>query len=77
VVKDDRVRCEKLPFEVGQQIELDDVLLIGTKDYTCIGRPVVQSAKVLATIEEESQAEKVLIFKKRRRKDSQRSRGHR
>ena len=44
--------------------------MVGTKDYTCIGRPNVKAAKVLATVEETSQTEKVLIFKKRRRKDS-------
>ena len=45
---------EKLPFEPGQQICLDDVLMIGTKDYTAIGRPQVIKAKVYATVEEES-----------------------
>ena len=43
---------ELLPFEVGQQIELEEVLLVGTRDYTSIGRPTVEKAKVLATIEE-------------------------
>lgn len=44
---------EKLDdFEVGQQIELEEVLLVGTKDYTSVGRPTVARAKVLATIEE-------------------------
>ena len=46
------------------------MLLIGTKEYTAVGRPLVEKAKVYATIEEISQTEKVLIFKKRRRKDS-------
>jgi hypothetical protein len=42
VTKDDRVMIEKLEgFEVGQQIELEEVLMIGTKDYTSVGRPVV------------------------------------
>ena len=41
--------------------------MIGTKDYTAIGRPAVAKAKVLATVEEISQTEKVWIFKKRRR----------
>ncbi len=43
---------EKLDFEVGTQVEFDEVLLVGTKDYTAVGRPVVESAKILATIEE-------------------------
>ena len=71
VTKDDRLMSEKLDdFEVGQQIELEEVLLVGTKDYTCVGRPTVENARVFATIEELSQTEKSLIFKKRRRKDS-------
>ena len=41
-------------FEVGTQIELEDVLLVGTKDYTCIGRPNVNKARVFATVEETS-----------------------
>lgn len=44
--------------------------MIGTKDYTCIGRPIVDKAAVYATIEEQSLTEKAMIFKKRRRKDS-------
>jgi large subunit ribosomal protein L21 len=77
VAKDDRVMCELLPYEVGTQLELEDVLMVGTPDYTCIGRPTVNKARVFATVEETSQTEKVLIFKKRRRKDSQRNQGHR
>ena len=77
VTKDDRVMCEQLPYDVGTQLELEDVLLVGTQDYTCVGRPTVTSAKVFATVEETSQTEKVLIFKKRRRKNSQRHQGHR
>jgi large subunit ribosomal protein L21 len=46
--------CELLPFEIGQQIELEEVLMIGTTDYTTIGRPFVEKAKVLATLEETS-----------------------
>ena len=54
VTKDDRVMCEKLPFEVGEQIELDEVLLVGAKDFTTVGRPLVDKAKILATVEETS-----------------------
>lgn len=69
--------AEKLDFEVGSQIELDEVLLVGTQDYTCVGRPTVSKAKVFATVEEHPYTEKTLIFKKRRRKDSQRHMGYR
>ena len=52
VTKDDRVMVEKLEYDVGQQIEFEEVLLVGTKDYTCVGRPTVKKAKILATVEE-------------------------
>ena len=42
--------------------------MVGTVDYTALGRPIVENAKVLATVEEEAQCEKTIIFKKRRRK---------
>jgi len=52
VMKDDRVMVEKIPYEVGTKICIDEVLMIGTKDYTAIGRPKVSAAKVFATVEE-------------------------
>ena len=64
-------------FDVGTQLKLEEILLVGTQDYTCVGRPTVEKACVYATVEEISQTEKVLIFKKRRRKDSQKHQGHR
>lgn len=51
--------------------------MIGTKDYTSVGRPFVETAKVFATVEEESRTEKVIIFKKQRREGYQRNKGHR
>ena len=53
------------------------MLLIGTADYTAIGRPVVTKAKVYCTVEEESRTSKVIIFKKQRRKGYQKNMGHR
>jgi len=41
VSKNDRVMVEQLPYEVGTQICLNDILLVGTTDYTAIGRPLV------------------------------------
>jgi large subunit ribosomal protein L21 len=54
--------------EVGQQIIFDKVLIVGTEDYTSIGRPSVPHARVYATLEEKTKSEKVIIFKKKRRK---------
>ena len=77
VTKDCTVLIEKTGFKVGDQIIIDQVLMIGTKDYTSIGRPFVETSKVYATVEEESRTEKVIIFKKRRRKTYQKNQGHR
>ena len=51
--------------------------MVGTTEYTAIGRPSIGNARVYATIEEHSQTEKVIIFKKRRRKGYQKNAGHR
>ena len=63
-------------IEVGQQFALEDIRLIGTTDYTCIGRPTISNARVIVTLEEKPQSEKVIIFKKRRRKGYQKNAGH-
>jgi len=77
VLLNDVIKVEKLPFEVGSQICIDEVLMVGSPDYTAIGRPTVEKARVYASIEEEAQCEKSIIFKLRRRKGYMRSRGHR
>lgn len=77
VMNNELIRVEKLPFEVGQQICISDVLLVGTVDYTAVGRPNVQNCKVYATLETEATCEKSIVFKKRRRKGYQKSQGHR
>lgn len=68
VMNNELIRVELLPFEVGQQICISDVLLVGTVDYTAVGRPNVQNCKVYATVETEAQCEKSIVFKKQRRK---------
>ena len=47
----DVISVEKLPFEVGQQICINDVLMVASTDYTAIGRPQVENARVYASIE--------------------------
>ena len=80
VMKDDRVILERLGDEfrqVGSQLVFDEVLMVGSADYTSVGRPTVSSARVYATLEEISRSEKVIVFKKKRRKGYQKSQGHR
>lgn len=78
VAAGDTLRVEKLQGEVGDTIELSDVLLVADGDDVKIGQPVVDGAKVVAKIAEQGKAKKVLVFKKKRRQEGNRvKRGHR
>ncbi len=72
------VRVEKLPGEVGEVIELDDVLLVGGDDDDIkIGTPVVDGARVVGTITSQDRHRKITIFKMKRRTGYRRKQGHR
>ncbi len=73
----DTLRVEKLPGEVGETIEINDVLLVAGDDGVKIGQPLVEGATVTARITEHGKAKKVLVFKKKRRKGYQVKKGHR
>lgn len=77
VTKDDSVLSEKLDYDIGTQIAFDNVLLVGTPNYTIIGRPVIGDAKVYATVEQQVLTDKVIVFKKKRRKGYKKNHGHR
>ncbi len=67
VAKDDKITVERLPGDEGSEITIDQVLMLGG-DSPRIGSPTVEGASVKATIVAQSRADKVIIFKKRRRK---------
>ena len=60
----------------GSELEIDKVLLIGGND-TVVGAPYVENAKVTCEVVEHGRGQKVLVFKKWRRNDSRKARGHR
>jgi large subunit ribosomal protein L21 len=76
VSEGDRLRVEKLSGEVGASITLGDVLMVGGEKVV-VGKPVVASARVTATITAQDRAKKVIVFKFRRRKNYRRKNGHR
>jgi large subunit ribosomal protein L21 len=78
VSKDDKLVVEKLDGKVGSIIQLSHVLMIGKdgKEPT-IGAPVVEKAAVFAEVIEQGKADKVIIFKKKRRQNYRRTKGHR
>ncbi len=74
----DRLTVERLPGEVGTMIALDKVLMIGEAGKApTIGTPTVAKAAVFAEILAQNQGDKVIVFKKRRRKNYRRRVGHR
>lgn len=77
VAAGEKLRVEKLAGEVGDTVELNDVLLVAAGDDVKIGRPVVDGAKVTARIVEQDKDKKVLVFKKKRRKGYKLRKGHR
>jgi large subunit ribosomal protein L21 len=77
VAAGDTVRVEKLQGEVGDTVELSDVLLVADGEKVHIGQPVVEGVKVVAKIVDQGRAKKILVFKKKRRKTYQVLRGHR
>ncbi|KEC55876.1 50S ribosomal protein L21 [Bartonella koehlerae C-29] len=77
VVANQVVKVEKIIGNAGDIVEFNDILMVGQKDNAIIGAPVVGDALVTAEIIEQARARKVIAFKKRRRQNSKRTRGHR
>lgn len=71
-----KLRVESLPAEVGGEVTLDKVLMLGGNDVV-IGKPYVESAKVKAEVLEHGRGDKILVFKKWRRNDARKLQGHR
>ncbi len=76
VAKDTILKVESLTGDVGAKLTLGDVLLVGG-DAPKVGAPLVKGASVECEILEHGQGEKVIAFKKKRRKNTHRKRGHR
>ena len=77
VSQDQNITVMALAGEAGTVVNFADVLALGTDETTTIGTPLVAGARVEAEIVEQSRGPKVIAFKKRRRKNSRRKRGHR
>ncbi len=73
----DSIEVEKLPYEVGEQIEFDQVLLVVNGSGAKIGQPLVDGAKVKATVTRQAKGRKVIIYKYRPSKRYRRRKGHR
>lgn len=73
----EKLRIEQIPAEVGQEIVLDQVLLVGAGEDVTMGTPLITGATVKAKVLSQGRGDKVRIFKMRRRKHYRKSQGHR
>jgi large subunit ribosomal protein L21 len=77
VAKDQRVFVNRLATEEGKKVEFDSVLLVGDGDKITIGAPAIDGALIGAKVLRHLQGDKVIVFKKKRRKGYQKKNGHR
>jgi large subunit ribosomal protein L21 len=77
VVPGEKVRVERIAAEVGDEIVIAEVLAVGDGPDLRLGAPLVSGASVKATVLTQGRADKVRIFKMRRRKHYKKSQGHR
>src|SRR5271166_6662317 len=71
------LKVEKLEAEPGATVTFTDVLAVGTEGSLTLGSPVVAGASVTATVIGQDRADKIIVFKKRRRQNSRSKNGHR
>lgn len=77
VAKDELLEIERLPGEQGTAIEFSHVLMLGGDGAARIGTPFIAGAMVTAELVDQTRGPKLIAFKKRRRKNSRRRKGHR
>jgi large subunit ribosomal protein L21 len=77
VSKDDTILVERLAAEEGEQIILNDIVMLGDGDKVTIGTPLVDGAGVSATVMRQTRGPKIIIFRRKRRKNHRRTQGHR
>jgi len=71
------IRLEKVAGDVGSKVELGEVLLVENEGKVQVGSPIVANAKIQATVVEHDRSKKILVFKKKRKKQYRRTQGHR
>jgi large subunit ribosomal protein L21 len=73
----EKLKVEQIAADVGAEVVLDQVLMVGEGDSVRLGQPTVAGATVKATVVSHGRGDKVEIFKMRRRKHYQKHQGHR
>nr|WP_273011513.1 50S ribosomal protein L21 [Thermodesulfobacterium sp.] len=73
----DKIKVEKIEANVGDTVEISEVLLVNKDGEIKLGTPLVEGVKVIASVVEHSKGPKVIVFKKKPKKGYKRKRGHR
>lgn len=77
VAPGEKLKVEQIPADIGSEVVLDQVLLVGNGDAVTVGKPLVAGASVTTKVLAQGRGIKVTIFKMRRRKHYQKTQGHR
>ena len=77
VAKDDTILVERISADEGAEVILDDIVMLGDGDKVTIGTPRVEGAAVSATVVSQTRGPKIIIFRRKRRKNHRRTQGHR
>ncbi|MCP4935830.1 MAG: 50S ribosomal protein L21 [bacterium] len=77
VIADDILEIEKVAGDAGSTVSFDEVLMIGGEGAPTVGSPMIEGASVSAEVIEQKRGRKIIVFKKKRRKNYRRKNGHR
>ena len=77
VAKDDKIVVDRMIGEDGDSVVLDQVLMMADGDKVTVGSPVIEGAAVGATVLRQTRGPKIMVFRRKRRKNFRRIRGHR
>lgn len=77
VSEGDLVRVEKLAYEIGDTVDFDQVLLVSNDGELKVGSPIVEGAKVSATVEDQNKDKKIVVYKYKPKKQYRKKQGHR
>ena len=77
VSKNDTILVERIAAEEGAEVILYDIVMLGDGDKVTIGNPKVDGAAVRATVVRQTRGPKIIIFRRKRRKNHRRTQGHR
>ena len=77
VAKDDTILVERIAADEGAEVILNDIVMLDDGDKVTIGTPKVEGAAVSATVMRQTRGPKIIIFRRKRRKNHRRTQGHR